>query len=189
MSLQTTTWQTVGPYFRIGLERLFDQNVAGEGALGERMNVLGRVLDGEGLPVPDAVVEVWQANAVGKYAHPEDRQDKPLEPGFRGFGRISTDEQGYFRFSTIKPGSVPGPNGVAQAPHLVIGVLMRGLLKGLVTRAYFFGDPLNESDPVLQLIEPDRRATLMLSPSSQQDNLLVWDIRMQGERETVFLEF
>ncbi len=111
MRLQTTTWQVVGPFFRIGLERLFDSDIAGEGVRGERVEVVGRVLDGVGVPIPDAVIEVWQANAAGKYAHPEDTQDKPLEQGFRGFGRIPTDEEGYFRFLRSSPGSYPDQPG------------------------------------------------------------------------------
>ena len=111
MSLQATTWQTVGPFFCIGFERLFKADIAGEGVLGERVAVQGRVLDGDGIPIPDAVIEIWQANVHGKYAHPADTQDKPLEQGFAGFGRIPTDETGAFRFTTIKPGSVPGPKG------------------------------------------------------------------------------
>jgi protocatechuate 3,4-dioxygenase alpha subunit len=189
MSLQTTTWQTVGPFFRIGLEHLFSTDVAGEGAQGERVAVLGCVLDGMGVPIPDAVIEVWQANAAGKYAHPEDKQDKPLEQGFRGFGRIPTDERGCFRFTTIKPGSVPGSGATKQAPHLVIGLLMRGLLRGLVTRAYFPEEPLNASDPVLTMIEPSRRGTLIMRRSTETENLLLWEIRMQGSDETVFLDF
>ncbi len=189
MSLQATTWQTVGPFFRIGLERLFDADIAGVGVEGERVAVAGRVLDGDGLPIRDAVLEIWQANAAGKYAHPADTQDKPLEAGFKGFGRIPTQDDGTFRFTTIKPGTVPGPNGTTQAPHLVVGLLMRGLLRGLVTRAYFPDERLNSSDPILGLIEPSRRATLIMTPSSEHANLLHWEIRMQGEAETVFLEF
>ena len=189
MSLQSTPWQTVGPFFRIGLERLFTQDLAGEHAQGQRVQILGRIVDGDGVPIPDAVVEVWQANAHGKYAHPVDTQDKPLEQNFAGFGRMPTDDEGCFRFTTIKPGSVPMPDGMAQAPHLVVGVLMRGLLRGLVTRAYFAGDPLNAGDPILKLIEPARRATLMLRPSPEREDLLTWEIQMQGEHETVFLEF
>ena len=188
MSLQTSTWQTVGPYFRIGLERLFTYDLAGENCAGTRVKVAGRILDGLGLPIPDAVIEVWQANVHGKYAHPDDPQDKPLEPGFRGFGRIPTDDEGYFRFTTVKPGSVPGPSGQMQAPHLGVGVLMRGLLKGLVTRAYFPDEALNAADPILQLVAADRRATLMLRPADQEQTF-TWEIRMQGQDETVFLEF
>jgi len=189
MSLQTTTWQTVGPYFRIGLERLFEHDIAGPQVRGERVSVLGRIVDGAALPIPDAVIEIWQANAEGKYAHPADTQDKPLEQSFSGFGRIPTDEEGYFRFTTIKPGVVPFPGGKQQAPHLVVGVLMRGLLKGLVTRAYFPNEPLNAEDPVLSLIEANRRETLMLHRSTERKDLLTWEIRMQGEHETVFLDF
>jgi protocatechuate 3,4-dioxygenase, alpha subunit len=189
MSLQTTTWQTVGPFFRIGLERLFQTDIAGEGARGQRISILGRMTDAFGVPIPDAVVEVWQSNSAGKYAHPDDHQDKPLEPGFRGFGRIPTDDEGCFRFSTIVPGAVPGPRETLQAPHLVICILMRGLLRSLVTRAYFPDEPLNETDPILALIEPDRRGTLIMHRSPEQQELLTWEIRMQGEHETVFLEF
>ncbi len=189
MSLQTSTWQTVGPFFQIGLERLFQADIAGEGVRGTRVAVQGRVLDGTGAPVPDAVIEVWQANAEGKYNHPDDSQDKPLEQGFEGFGRIPTDDQGVFRFSTIKPGSVPGPGGQAQAPHLVIGLLMRGLLRGLVTRAYFPDEPANADDPILQLVPPQRRPTLIMQRSTERDGLLLWEIRMQGDNETVFVDF
>lgn len=188
MSLQTTTWQTVGPFFRIGLERLFQNDIAGEGARGERIAVEVRIVDGHGLPIPDAVIEVWQANANGKYAHPADTQDKLIEAGFRGFGRIPTDDNGVFRLTTIKPGSVPGPGDKMQAPHLVVGILMRGLLKGLVTRAYFPDEPLNASDPILQLVPQVRRQTLILQRSPEHSDLLHWEIRMQGENETVFFE-
>jgi protocatechuate 3,4-dioxygenase alpha subunit len=189
MSLQTTTWQTVGPFFSIGLERLFDADIAGVDVKGDRIAIEGRILDGDGLPIRDAVIEIWQANAAGKYAHPADTQDKPIEPGFNGFGRIPTDDDGVFRFTTIKPGPVPGPNGTTQAPHLVVSLMMRGLLRGLVTRAYFPDEPLNTTDPILQRVEPDRRHTLTLQPSPRHPGLLHWEIRMQGPNETVFLEF
>lgn len=189
MSLRATTWQTVGPYFRIGLSPLFEHDIAGEGVEGQRMRVEGRILDGDGVPIPDACIEIWQANAHGKYAHPEDAQDKPLEQGFRGFARIPADEQGIFRFTTVKPGSVPGPGGRPQAPHLVISITMRGLMRGLLTRAYFQGEPGNASDPILQRVPTHRRETLMLQPVLDDPCLLRWTIRMQGERETVFFDF
>ena len=135
------------------------------------------------------MVESWQANAYGKYAHPLDIQDKPLEQGFRGFGRIPTDAGGCFRFATIVPGSVPANDGMMQAPHLVVGLLMRGLLRGLVTRAYFPGQNLNATDPVLLRVDAARRPTLMLERSASNERLLTWEIHMQGDRETVFLEF
>jgi protocatechuate 3,4-dioxygenase, alpha subunit len=188
MNPRATTWQTIGPFFQIGLERLYQTNIAGVGVGGQRLRLEGRILDGDGRPIPDAVVEVWQANSQGKYAHPADTQDKPLEQGFKGFGRIPTDDDGYFRLSTIKPGSVPGPNGTPQAPHLVVGLMMRGLLRGLITRAYFQGDPSNATDPVLQCVDSDRLDTLMMRPSSDDPTLLQWTIRMQGEKETVFFQ-
>jgi protocatechuate 3,4-dioxygenase alpha subunit len=188
MSLQATTWQTVGPYFHIGLARLYQADVAGEDVRGQRIQVRCRVLDGDQLPIPDAVVEIWQANADGKYAHPDDSQVKPLEPGFRGYGRIPTDENGFLQFSTIKPGAVPGPDGKPQAPHLLVSLMMRGLLKRLVTRIYFPGEPLNATDPILQLVDPERRATLMLNPVPDQPGVFAWEIHMQGDNETVFFE-
>jgi len=189
MDLRATTWQTVGPYFQIGLSPLYAEDIAGAGVRGERLVVEGRILDGLGAPIPDAVLEIWQANADGKYAHPADWQDKPLENGFRGFGRIPVDDRGCFRFTTVKPGSVPGPEGKPQAPHLVAGVLMRGLLRGLVTRAYFPGEPLLEADPILDFVDPARRSTLVLQRSLEDPSLFHWDIHMQGENETVFFEF
>ena len=111
MSLQATTSHTVGPFFSIGLTRLANAEIAGPGVAGERIVIEGRVLDGDGQPVPDALIELWQANSHGKYAHPEDTQEKPVEPGFKGYGRQPTDDAGKFRFSTIKPGPVPGPDG------------------------------------------------------------------------------
>ena len=188
MSLQATTWQTVGPYFHIGLARLYEAEVAGENIRGQRIQVRCRVVDGDLLPIPDAVVEIWQANADGKYAHPDDTQDTPQEPGFRGYGRIPTDENGCLQFSTIKPGAVPGPDGKLQAPHLLVNVMMRGLLKGLVTRMYFADEPLNATDPILLLVDPARRATLLLNPVPGRPDVFAWEIHMQGDHETVFFE-
>src|SRR5271170_3159498 len=126
MGLVTTTSQTVGPFFKIGFDWLNCDNLVGEGVSGERVTVQGRVFDGGGVPVPDAILEIWQANAHGKYDHPDDTQDKLLEPGFKGYGRVATTAEGVFRFATIKPGPAPGPNGKDQAPHLVVSVFMRG---------------------------------------------------------------
>jgi protocatechuate 3,4-dioxygenase, alpha subunit len=184
-----TTSQTVGPFFSIGLDRLRTDNLAAPGISGERLTIEGRVLDGDGQPVPDAMIEVWQANAHGKYAHTEDTQEKPLEPGFSGFGRVPTDDEGQFRFTTIKPGPVPGPGGKLQAPHLVLSVFMRGLLKRLVTRIYFAGEAANDSDFVLGLVEPARRSTLIAKKVQSQRALFQWDIVLQGSEETVFFGF
>lgn len=188
MSLQATTSQTVGPYFKIGLQWLNRDNLAGDGISGERVTIQGRVLDGDGVPVPDAVVEIWQANAHGKYAHAEDKQDKPLESGFKGYGRIPANKQGAFRFTTIKPGPVPGPDSKEQAPHLVISVFMRGLLKRLVTRMYFPDDARNASDPILNLVEPARRSTLIAKKAAGGPGALEWNVVLQGADETVFFD-
>ena len=115
MSLLTSSSQTVGPYVRIGFERFSIENLAPSGVSGERITLSGRITDADGAPVNDGIVEIWQANAHGKYAHPEDAQDKPVEGLFRGFGRSLTDANGGYRFSTIKPGRVPGPDRVPQA--------------------------------------------------------------------------
>jgi protocatechuate 3,4-dioxygenase alpha subunit len=188
MSLQATTSQTVGPYFSIGLTRLKQDNLAGPGVSGERVTLEGRVLDGDGQPVSDAMIELWQANAHGKYAHSEDQQDKPLELGFKGYGRIPTDDLGRFRFTTIKPGSVHGPDGKAQAPHIAVSVFMRGLLRRLVTRIYFPGEPANAGDFVLNLVEPARRATLIAKKAGGQSGALEWNVILQGPEETVFFD-
>jgi len=188
MSLQATPSQTVGPYFKIGLQWLYCDNLAPEGVTGERVLIQGRVLDGDRIPVPDAVLEIWQANSHGKYAHPEDQQAKPLDPAFRGYGPVPVNQDGVFRFATIKPGPVPGPEGKEQAPHLVISVFMRGLLKRLVTRMYFPGDARNAADPILNLVEPQRRATLVTSQSADGSGLLEWNVVLQGVNETVFFD-
>lgn len=188
MRLQATTSQTVGPFFSIGLTRLQKIDLAGPGVAGQRVTISGRVIDGEGQPVPDAILEVWQANSHGKYAHPEDDQEKPLEPGFEGYGRIPVDNRGRFVFTTIEPGPVPGPGGKPQAPHLAVSVFMRGLLRRLVTRIYFSGEPANAGDFVLNLVEPKRRATLIARKSPNEISVLEWNVILQGLDETVFFD-
>jgi len=188
MSLQTTTSQTVGPYFRIGLQWLNQDNLAREGVAGERVTIQGRVLDGDGAPVPDAVLEIWQANVHGKYAHPEDTQAKLVEPGFTGYGRVPTNREGVFRFATIKPGPVPGPDGKEQAPHLLVSVFMRGLLKRLITRIYFPDEPRNAGDYILNLVEPERRSTLIAKRIAGHPGAFEWNVVLQGADETVFFE-
>jgi len=187
MSLFASGSQTVGPYLHIGLTWLNTDRIAGRGVRGERVTIQGRVLDGDGVGVSDALVEIWQANAAGKYAHPEDRQKKPLEKGFRGFGRIPTDAKGRFRFSTVKPGRVPGPGGKLQAPHLCVTVFMRGMLKQLSTRIYFPGEASNTQDTLLRLVPPARRDTLVARRKAKA--LLEWDVVLQGRNETVFFDF
>jgi len=188
MSLQATTSQTVGPYLHIGLTWLIIDRLAGPGVSGEPVSIEGRVLDGDGKPVNDALLEIWQANAHGRYASPEDTQDRPLEKGFRGFGRVPTDDKGRYRFSTIKPGRVPGPGGKLQAPHLAMNIFMRGQLKQLVSRIYFPGDAANADDPVLSLVPADRRDTLIAKPVAGKASVLEWNVILQGAGETVFFD-
>jgi protocatechuate 3,4-dioxygenase, alpha subunit len=185
--LYATTSQTVGPYLLIGLEQLNRDAIAPDGVAGERVSVRGRVLDGNAEPVTDALIEIWQANAQGRYAHPEDQQEKPLDAGFKGFGRIPTDAEGRFRFATIKPGCVPGPAGSRQAPHLLVSVFARGMLKHATTRMYFPEEPANAEDPILACVPDARRATLIARAGATAGEL-VWEIVLQGETETVFFE-
>jgi protocatechuate 3,4-dioxygenase alpha subunit len=187
VSLRASTSQTIGPYLRIGLEWMQIEDVAPPGIAGERVRIEGRVLDADGKPVNDAAVELWQANGHGRYASPEDAQDKPLESAFRGYGRSLTDDAGAFRFRTIKPGRVPGAEGRLQAPHLVITIFMRGLLKQLVTRMYFPDEPSNADDPVLKLVPPERRPTLIARNAGE--GRLEWNVILQGRNETVFFDF
>ena len=162
MRLFPTPSQTVGPFFHIGLPDDGGHELVPPGHP-HAIRLLGTVLDGEGEPVRDALIELWQANRDGRYDHPEDaREEIPLEPGFRGFGRCGTDTSGGYRFVTVKPGPVPHPDGAMQAPHIDVSVFARGLLKRLVTRIYFPDErDANESDPVLASVEPERRASLV----------------------------
>ncbi len=188
MSLHATTSQTVGPFFKIGFSWLYRDNMAGPGVSGERVEIAGRILDGDGKPVPDGIVEIWQANAQGKYAHPDDPQEKPAETAFRGYGRVPTDDEGRFRFTTIKPGRVPGPDGKLQAPHLAVSVFTRGLLRRLVTRIYFPDEPSNTEDFALNLVDARRRGTLLAKTIGGAGGKLEWNVVLQGTGETVFFE-
>jgi protocatechuate 3,4-dioxygenase, alpha subunit len=188
VNLQATTWQTVGPFFRIGFSWLYRDNLAAPGVSGERVEITGRILDGDENPVPDGIVEIWQANSQGKYAHPDDPQDKPTEPNFKGYGRVPTDNAGRFRFSTIKPGRVPGPHGKLQAPHLEVSLFTRGLQRRLITRIYFADEASNAEDFALSLVEPRRRDTLMAKKVERGQGELEWNVKLQGEGETVFFD-
>jgi|SRR5215211_5123803 len=185
MTLPTPS-QTVGPFFNIGLPGQKPPELVADGTDGA-VRVEGTVFDGEGEPVPDALIEVWQANAAGRYAHPEDTRDElPLDPGFRGFGRCETDEDGRYGFLTVKPGPVPAPGGGMQAPHLAVSVFARGLLKQLATRIYFPDEEeANAADAILQSVDPERRSTLV---ASELDGRLRFDVRLQGDGETVFFD-
>ena len=186
MRLSPTPSQTVGPYFHIGTD---DGFIRGELVSPDRedaVRVFGTVRDGEGAPINDSMIEIWQANAAGRYAHPEDvREDLPLEEGFDGFGRTHTDADGRYELVTVKPGVVPGANGRPQAPHIEVSVFARGLLKRLVTRIYFPDEAeANEADPLLSSIEDAAaRAALV---AAAEDGGLRFDINLQGDRETTF---
>jgi protocatechuate 3,4-dioxygenase alpha subunit len=172
-----TSSQTIGPFWHL-IEHPEWADLTRLGAIGHRITLTGTIIDGDGNPVTDAAVELWQA-------------DPPADERFLAFGRTRTDEAGRFHFKTLRPGPVRGRGNAQQAPHFAITILARGLLKALVTRAYFAGEPLNENDPLLSSIEdPRRRATLMAQP----DGVDSWriDIRLQrgarGDFETVFLD-
>ena len=182
MSLQASASQTVGPFFSIGLSWLYKGELIAPAHEHSCIAVEGRVLDGDQRPIPDAVLELWQADAEGRYADPHDAQS-----ALRGFGRVATDEQGGFRFTTIKPGRVPGPDGVLQAPHVSVLVFMRGLLKPVRTRLYFPDEAANAEDPVLLLVPPSRQRTLIARPAS--GSVLHWDVHVQGDDETVFFDY
>jgi protocatechuate 3,4-dioxygenase, alpha subunit len=191
---ERTPSQTVGPYLHLGLTQgafgapeVFGPAVAAPGQPGQHIRIEGRVLDGEGVPLPDAMIEIWQADDQGRYAHPAD--GRPLASNsFRGFGRCPTDKSGAFAFATIKPGRVAGPGGKIQAPHINVGVLARGVLKRLFTRIYFAGDPANAGDPILALVPADRRDTLLAKADPKSPGLFRLDIRLQGTNETVFFD-
>ena len=190
MSLQATTSQTVGPFFHIGCHWLHQEQLAAAGIAGERVTIQGRVFDGDGVPVPDAFLEIWQANAAGRYAHAEDRQDKALDPNFRGFGRVFTDAEGRYGFTTIRPGRVAGRGNTLQAPHINVAIFARGLLKQLTTRIYFADQSAaNEADPVLSAIDDAAiRRTLLAAPVESTIPTYRFDIVLQGEGETAFFE-
>ena len=188
IDLVPTPSQTVGPFFAI--ELTVDEHcvkcVAGPQAKGERVSLTFRVLDADGAPVDDAMLEIWQADANGKYNHRDDLQPKQLDPGWIGFGRIATGKDGSCVLETVKPGRVA--QVTLHAPHLTVAVYARGLLKQLYTRVYFSGDPANDEDPVLQLIPLDRRDTLMARPDPARPGHWLFDVKLQGDRETVFFD-
>ena len=183
--LGTTPSQTVGPFLSIGLSWADGPYVVPE-ETGGAVRIGGRVLDGAGAPVPDALVETWQADPDGRFDHPEDPRGalRPAIAGFRGFGRSATDELGRWWVLTVKPGALPGPDGAGEAPHLDVSVLARGLMHRVVTRIYFPDETAaNAADPVLCAVPEDRRHTLV---ASEADDGLRFDIRLQGDHETVF---
>jgi protocatechuate 3,4-dioxygenase alpha subunit len=176
MTLRATASQTVGPFFELGLSWSYASEIGAAAASGERVELRGRVFDGAGRPIPDAVLEFWQADAHGRH-HPDEAAE------FRGFARIPTSATGDFQLRTIKPGRVACRDGRLQAPHLSVYVFMRGLLLPIHTRVYFPSEPANREDPVLLQVPDSRRATLIARAIAGSS--LEWDVHTQGERETV----
>ena len=198
--LKETPSQTAGPYVHIGLapgvagfdiyREELGWDIAGPNAKGERIRVEGVVIDGMGSPIKDVLLEAWQANADGNYAHPEG--GGPVEDGFRGWGRVITDfDTGEWGFDTIKPGATPGRNGSSQAPHINLWIVARGINVGLNTRLYFDDEAeANANDPVINLIEWEHRRATLLAKRGTRDGQTVYrfDIHLQGEDETVFFD-
>jgi protocatechuate 3,4-dioxygenase alpha subunit len=186
MDLTPTPSQTVGPYLHLGLTDTRSlSRVAGDGAEGERVWLTFRVLDGEGTPVPDAMIELWQADSDGDYGR---RGGSEGGATFGGFGRLATAKDGSCTFETIKPGCVSGPSGTVQSPHINVSILGRGILKRLSTRLYFAGEPANDADPVLALVPENRRATLLAQPDPARKGNWIFVVRLRGEGETVFFD-
>lgn len=197
--LKETPSQTAGPYVHIGLapgaagfdiyNEELGQDLLGPNAKGERIRVEGSVIDGTGSPIKDVLLEIWQANSEGNYAHPE---SGPVEEGFRGWGRIISDfESGEWGFNTVKPGKVKGRSGELMAPHINFWIVARGINLGLSTRMYFDDeDEANQADPVINLIEWENRRSTIIAKRSEFDGQILYrfDIRIQGKDETVFFD-
>jgi protocatechuate 3,4-dioxygenase, alpha subunit len=199
-----TPSQTVGPFFAYGLspkgrcewdpngsyswKETISDNLVTPDASGEKIVIEGRVTDGDGTAINDAMIEIWQADAQGRYANPRDSRARP-NTQFKGFGRSATDKDGMYGFATVKPGPVPGPNGKPQAPHIVVCIFSRGMLRQIYTRLYFSGEAANDIDPILTLVPQDRRGTLIAHKEMRGDLAVYrFDIRVQGDGETVFFD-
>jgi len=199
-----TPSQTVGPFFAYGLaphsrcdwqpSKIYDwketvgANLITPDATGTKVRIEGCITDGDGKPINDAMIEIWQADAQGRYSHARGEKPRP-NAKFTGFGRSATDKQGVFSFDTIKPGMVPGPGGKPQAPHIVVCVFSRGMLRQIYTRLYFSDEKANDADPVLSLVPPGRRGTLIAHKETRGGATVYrFDIRVQGKDETVFFD-
>lgn len=200
--LSETASQTAGPYVHIGLapkaagfdifEKSFGNVLAQPDTPGERIAIEGRVIDGSGTPVRDVLLEIWQADTHGRYQHPADRQQRPRDAGFRGWGRACSDfDSGIWRFETIKPGAAEGRKGRMMAPHVNLWIVARGINIGLNTRMYFSDEQeANAQDPVLNLIEWEVRRNTLVGQREERNGEVVYrfDIRLQGPDETVFFD-
>lgn len=200
---EITPSQTVGPYFAYGLtpkgrlkwdpdgtyswKETIGDNLITPDATGEKIRIEGQIVDGDGKPINDAMLEIWQADAQGRYASPGDNRRPNTQ--FKGFGRSAVNPNGEFGFSTIKPGAVPGPNGKPQAPHIGFCIYSRGMLRQVYTRMYFADEAANAGDQILALVPADRRDTLIAKKEVQGDTVVYrFNIRVQGENETVFFD-
>jgi protocatechuate 3,4-dioxygenase alpha subunit len=210
-----TPWQTTGPFFHFGMPWKGGADLTGDSdsgsrpdliqprhdsaiaakqshrdrVLGQRIEIFGHVWDNKDAPILDCLIEIWQANAAGRYAHPEDsRSYVALDAAFIGFGRAASGKDGESRFRTVRPGPVPGPGNSLQAPHIALGIMGPGFLKRLVTRIYFAGEPKNSEDPILNLVPQHRRSTLISVNQPAAPNIYRFDIRLSGPRETVFFD-
>jgi protocatechuate 3,4-dioxygenase alpha subunit len=199
-----TPSQTVGPFFAYGLtpkgrahwdpngtyswKETIGDNLVTPDAAGEKIRMEGKITDGDGMPITDAMVEIWQADAKGRYASAADPR-RPSNAQFTGFGRSATDKDGTFGFDTVKPGTVPGSAGTMQAPHIVFCIYSRGMLRQIYTRAYFPDETANATDQILNLVPADRRQTLIARKEAGDGvSRYRFDIRVQGDNETVFFE-
>jgi len=197
---ELTPSQTVGPFYAYGLtpkgrakwdpdgtyswKETVGDNLVTADVVGDRIRIEGGIYDGDGMPIPDAMLEIWQADGQGRYSN-EPGSRNLSNAAFKGFGRSACDKDGVFSFDTVKPGQVAGPNGTKQAPHVVFCIFGRGMLRQVYTRMYFDGEAANATDPILNLVPADRRDTLM---AKQNGNVWRFDIHMQGDKETVFFD-
>jgi protocatechuate 3,4-dioxygenase alpha subunit len=201
---EITPSQTVGPFFAYGLtpkgrcewdpngsyswKNSVESNLVTPDASGTRIHIEGIVFDGDGAPINDCMIEIWQADSQGRYASPQDNRARPNSQ-FNGFGRSATDKAGVFAFDTIKPGSVPGPGGKPQAPHIMICIFSRGMIRQVYTRMYFDDEAANAADPILNMVPADRRGTLIAHKQAGSDPVTYrFDMRVQGGNETVFFD-
>jgi protocatechuate 3,4-dioxygenase alpha subunit len=201
---EITPSQTVGPFFAYGLapkgrcdwdpngsyswKETVGDNLITPDATGTKIRIEGRVTDGDGVAINDAMIEIWQADAQGRYAHARNEKPRP-NAKFTGFGRSATDKNGIYSFVTIKPGAVAGPNGKPQAPHIVVCIFSRGMLRQIYTRLYFSDEAANGTDQILTLVPADRRGTLIAHKQPGTGAPLYrFDIRVQGDNETVFFD-
>lgn len=190
-----TPSQTVGPYFKYGLtpgsdyawNDAFGNDLVTPDVSGERIRIVGQVFDGDGKVIPDSMMEIWQADAQGRFADPQDARAAP-NAAFKGFGRCGADAKGSFEFRTIKPGPVPGPGGKPQSPHILLAVFARGMTQQAITRIYFEDEAANAADPILALVSADRRVTLTAKREQGDVATYRFDVHLQGDRETVFFD-